>query len=50
MGDAPRSVRSGFPPNSARKFGIKSVGQVVVLQMAVLNVTALKFTQNVSVQ
>lgn len=50
MGDAPRPFGPGFPPNSAGKFGIKRVGQVVIIQMAVLNVATLKLAQHISIQ
>lgn len=50
MGDAPRSWRSGFPPNSAREFVVERVGQVVVLQVTVLNVTPTEFAKLVGVQ
>ena len=44
-GGAPRSSRmskSGSPPNSAGKLGVKSVSQVVVFAAQILDVTAQK--------
>ena len=51
MGDAPRSW-SGFPPkhSSAREFWVKSVGQVIVFQLTVLNIATQVVFQFTSVQ